>query len=76
MATHEIEIRKGRRFRFGRNWRRFLKTLNDERIATAEQSLRSMLGVQSLAGKNFLDIGSGSGIFSLAACRMGASNSS
>jgi 2-polyprenyl-6-hydroxyphenyl methylase/3-demethylubiquinone-9 3-methyltransferase len=32
-----------------------------------------MLGVDSLAGKTFLDVGSGSGLFSLAARLMGAS---
>ena len=32
-----------------------------------------MLGIESMDGKSFLDIGSGSGLFSLAARRMGAS---
>jgi 2-polyprenyl-3-methyl-5-hydroxy-6-metoxy-1,4-benzoquinol methylase len=61
------------RFAFGKNWQRFLKVLNDERIMEAENSLRSMLHVEDLQGKSFLDIGSGSGLFSLAAMRLGAS---
>jgi 2-polyprenyl-6-hydroxyphenyl methylase/3-demethylubiquinone-9 3-methyltransferase len=59
------------RFEFGANWRRFLSVLTDERIAQAEASLDAMLGLP-LGGRRFLDIGCGSGLFSLAARRLGA----
>lgn len=70
MPASAVDTEK--RFAFGENWRRFLSVLNDERIAVAEASLREMLEVDSLSGKSFLDIGSGSGLFSLAAARLGA----
>jgi 2-polyprenyl-3-methyl-5-hydroxy-6-metoxy-1,4-benzoquinol methylase len=69
---HALEVARGDRFEFGENWTRFLAVLNDERIAQAERSLGDMLEVGSLAGLRFLDIGSGSGLFSLAARRLGA----
>ncbi len=64
--------RPGRRFGFGSNWRRFLAVLDDERIVEAEGSLRTMMGLDRLAGKTFVDVGCGSGLFSLAAMRLGA----
>jgi 2-polyprenyl-3-methyl-5-hydroxy-6-metoxy-1,4-benzoquinol methylase len=72
VSEHATEVAQGERFRFGENWSRFLRVLNDERILEAEKSLREMLEVNDLTGKSFLDIGSGSGLFSLVARRMGA----
>lgn len=67
------EIISGGRFQFGKNWQRFLSILNEERIVEAENSILKMLDLEAIEEKAFLDIGSGSGIFSLAAVRLGAS---
>jgi 2-polyprenyl-3-methyl-5-hydroxy-6-metoxy-1,4-benzoquinol methylase len=66
------EIERGERFSFGDNWKVFLSNLSDKNLHEAEDSLKDMLEVESLNGKRFLDVGSGSGLFSLAARRMGA----
>ena len=71
-TTSTAEIASGKRFAFGSNWAAFLESLDDERIATACLSLQEMLGIENLKDKRFVDIGSGSGLFSLAARRLGA----
>jgi SAM-dependent methyltransferase len=74
MTTSQFnaDVAAGERFEFGKNWQAFLSVLDDERIAAAERSLDDMLGRGFVQGKTFLDIGSGSGLFSLAAMRLGA----
>jgi 2-polyprenyl-6-hydroxyphenyl methylase/3-demethylubiquinone-9 3-methyltransferase len=69
---HFAETRAGERFGFGENWRTFLKTVDESRIQIAVDSLKEALDVETLAGKRFVDVGSGSGLFSLAAHRLGA----
>jgi 2-polyprenyl-6-hydroxyphenyl methylase/3-demethylubiquinone-9 3-methyltransferase len=59
-------------FAFGENWQAFLRVLSDEHILEAERALAVFLGTSDLRDKLFLDIGSGSGLHSLAARRMGA----
>lgn len=72
MTGHSTEVLQGKRFEFGRNWSQFLAMLDEERILRAEHSIQAMLAAKDLAGKKFVDIGSGSGLFSLAARRLGA----
>lgn len=70
-CNHE-RATSGECFAFGANWRNFLRVLNEERILQAEQSLKTMLETDTLEGRRFLDIGCGSGLFSLAAHQAGA----
>ena len=70
--THGAEVESGDRFAFGENWRRFLEGLTEARITEAERSLLGMLALSSLDGLCFVDVGCGSGLFSLAARRLGA----
>jgi len=70
---HTEEVIGGERFEFGRNWQRLLRIIDEELIAAATQSLQDILAAGDLMGQRLLDIGSGSGLLSLAARRLGAS---
>jgi SAM-dependent methyltransferase len=60
------------RFGFGRNWEAFSPRIDRSVIEIAKASIRQMLRVESLASMRVLDIGCGSGLFSLAARELGA----
>jgi 2-polyprenyl-3-methyl-5-hydroxy-6-metoxy-1,4-benzoquinol methylase len=61
-------------FGFGRNWQEYVaEHLTPEREQIARDSLVNLVG-DDIAGKSFLDIGSGSGLFSLAAHSLGAAS--
>jgi 2-polyprenyl-3-methyl-5-hydroxy-6-metoxy-1,4-benzoquinol methylase len=71
-SQHRHELRSGERFAFGRNWRRFLHTVDERRIQASQEALLSALDAADLKGRTFLDVGCGSGLSSLAALRCGA----
>jgi 2-polyprenyl-6-hydroxyphenyl methylase/3-demethylubiquinone-9 3-methyltransferase len=60
-------------FDFGANWRAFSADRMDaERVRAAVESLTALVGSDEIKGKSFLDVGCGSGLFSIAASSAGA----
>jgi hypothetical protein len=43
MNQQAVEVATGQRFEVGKNWARFLETLDDAKMVEAMQSLRDML---------------------------------
>lgn len=60
-----------RRFAFGKNWQRYARHLGTDEISSAMQSLSVAVDALDTSGSTFLDIGSGSGLFSRAAYELG-----
>jgi len=60
-------------FSFGENWLKYIEDVDERKLEEAKNSLCRLLGRESLEGKAFIDVGCGSGIFSLAAIEMNAS---
>ena len=70
MAENLLEVES--HFSFGENWAQYAEKIDERRIEEAEKSLSSIGGpYESIQGRTFLDIGCGSGLFSLAALRLG-----
>ena len=60
-------------FSFGKNWKNYLKShFNKNSLNLATKSLRDFLRMEDLKGKLFMDIGCGSGMYSLSAYKLGA----
>lgn len=57
-------------FAFGENWKDFSQRVRSEDYSSAKESLRKL--VPNLRDKTFLDVGCGSGLFSIAASALGA----
>lgn len=59
-------------FSFGANWKDYVGRISEAEIDGAMADIEDWLGRRAVAGKTVLDVGSGSGIHSLAFHRMGA----
>ncbi|HEX5705409.1 MAG TPA: class I SAM-dependent methyltransferase [Pyrinomonadaceae bacterium] len=61
-------------FSFGENWSDYVANVSEDAIRSARSDIEEWLGASTVAGKNILDIGCGSGIHSLCYYQLGAKN--
>lgn len=55
------------RFKFGKNWKKYINHLDDHKIQLAKKSITDFFGDTLIENRSLLDIGCGSGVFSLSA---------
>ena len=69
----QMELQKDKtRFEFGQNWQSFSRDISENTINLAVSGMKRLLPSDyDPTGKSFLDIGSGSGVHSIAATRLG-----
>lgn len=77
MLTSDINSIKPQKpdmfFHFGENWTKYINHyLDDELLAQAVKSTKDFCGESVFKNKTFVDIGCGSGLFSLVAYKLGA----
>jgi len=60
------------RFSFGKNWLGYARTVEWRDVDASVTHIKNLLQVEDLAELTFLDVGSGSGLSSLAAKSLGA----
>jgi 2-polyprenyl-3-methyl-5-hydroxy-6-metoxy-1,4-benzoquinol methylase len=61
-------------FSFGANWQSFVESMPKAAIDEAVEGVKQWLDADRVAGRSVVDVGSGSGIHSLAFLRLGASS--
>lgn len=73
MSDARYQKTRTTRFEFGRNWKTFLNQVDvHRRVQSAKEMLTEFYEVETFSGRSFLDVGSGSGLYSLAAYNLGA----
>ena len=55
-----------RHFKFGSNWAKYVRKIDDSNLKQATVDLVRLLGTNDLTGKTVIDVGSGSGLHSAA----------
>lgn len=70
--VYEKHYRLKNSFSFGKNWNKFLEHFSQSRINEAKKSIEQFIPGREIKGRSFIDIGCGSGLFSLAAFEIGA----
>jgi 2-polyprenyl-6-hydroxyphenyl methylase/3-demethylubiquinone-9 3-methyltransferase len=72
MDIWQKEVKEKKRFEFGKNWLKYRNIIDDEIISCSISSLKLFFGKENFKDLKFIDIGSGSGLFSLSASKLGA----
>jgi 2-polyprenyl-6-hydroxyphenyl methylase/3-demethylubiquinone-9 3-methyltransferase len=65
-------LRAETHFEFGKNWSDYSSRIDEAEIEQAKKGILALIPAEALQGASFLDIGSGSGLHSLAAHQLGA----
>jgi len=72
MDLLEVKMTEKITFSFGKNWMNFSEKITKNQIKSALYDLKEWMGEDKIVNKNVLDIGSGSGVHSLAFLLLGA----